>query len=221
MFTGIVEDLGKVQSLQKGSHSARLRITSGLIVSDVKLGDSIAVNGICLTVTSFDSSGFTVDVMLETLKKTTLGELKPGQEVNLERALRLSDRLGGHLVSGHIDGVGTVIKRTEQDIAVVMRINYPPQLGKYLVPKGSVAIDGTSLTVVDVQPDSFSVSLIPHTRGITTLGHKQTGDTVNLEMDVVAKYLEKIVLTQRCENPEQTGATGGLNLAFLAENGFA
>lgn len=219
MFTGIIEDLGKVQSIQKGSHSAKLRIASALIVSDVKVGDSIAVNGICLTVTSYDSAGFVVDVMPETLKRTNLGELKPGQEVNLERALRLSDRLGGHLVSGHIDGVGTLSKCEKQDIAVILEITYPRELGKYLVAKGSVAIDGTSLTVVDVRPDSFTVSLIPHTRGITTLGRRQPGDTVNLEMDVVAKYLEKLI-SFRGENQSPAQTSGGVNIKLLAENGF-
>ena len=220
MFTGIVEELGKVESMQKGSHSARLRIASRTVVSDVKLGDSIAVNGVCLTITGFDTCGFTVDVMLETLNKTNLGELKPGREVNLERALRLSDRLGGHLVSGHIDGTGTLVKQTQQDIAVIMRINYPQKLGKYLVPQGSVTVDGTSLTVVDVQPDSFSVSLIPHTRGITTLGQKQPGDTVNLEMDIVAKYLEKLALYRERENRSPAEPSGGLSLEFLSEKGF-
>ena len=219
MFTGIIEDLGKIQSVQRGSHSVKLRIASELIVSDVKAGDSIAVNGICLTVTAYDSSSFTVDVMPETLKKTNLAELKPGQEVNLERALRLSDRLGGHLVSGHIDGVGTIITSVKQDIAVVMEISYPRELGKYLVPKGSVAVDGASLTVVEVRADSFTVSLIPHTRGITTLGRKQPGQTVNLEMDVIAKYLEKLISPRGyTTSPEQT--TGGLNLEFLAHHGF-
>jgi len=211
MFTGIIEDLGVIQSIKLSSHSAMLRISSNLILSDLKIGDSIAVNGICLTATSFDSDSFTVDVMPETLRKTNLGELKHGHKVNLERALTLSARLGGHLVSGHIDGVGKIRKRFNQDIATIIEIQYPPELGKYLVPKGSVAIDGTSLTIVEVKADSFSVSLIPHTRGLTALGEKTVGAAVNLEADVIAKYLEKLMNRKE---------SGGISKAFLTENGF-
>ena len=210
MFTGIIEDLGIVQAIQEGSHSAKLRILSTLILSDLKIGDSIAVNGICLTATTFDSSSFTVDVMPETLRKTNLGELKHGHKVNLERALTLTTRLGGHLVSGHIDGTGKIAKLISQDNAVVFEIQYPSSLAKYLVPKGSIAIDGTSLTIVDVEPQTFSVSLIPHTRGVTGLGHKKAGDTVNLEADVIAKYLEKLI----------PRSSTGISRTFLAENGF-
>ncbi len=217
MFTGIIEDLGIIKSLQTTQKSAKVHIQSPLIVSDLKTGDSIAVNGICLTATSFDTASFSVDVMMETLQKTNLGKLKPGQKVNLERALRLSDRLGGHLVSGHIDATGTIQEKTIQEIAIVLKITYPPKMDKYLIPKGSVAIDGTSLTIVEVKPPCFTVSLIPHTRGLTTLGFKDVGDTVNLEFDIIAKYLEKL------KNSSQTlnDASPEIGLAFLAENGFA
>jgi len=226
MFTGIIEALGIVQAVQQGSNSAKLRISSPLILSDLKIGDSIAVNGICLTATTFDSSSFTVDVMPETMQKTNLGELKHGHKVNLERALTLSTRLGGHLVSGHIDTTGRITKLINQDIAIVFEIQHPPYLAKYLVPQGSIAIDGTSLTIVNVGPHTFSVSLIPHTRGLTTLGHKKAGDTVNLEADVIAKYLEKLLSHSEQNQPGQptlrnpSPSAKDISMAFLAEKGF-
>lgn len=217
MFTGIIEELGTVQVIKKGGNSAKIAISAPLVVSDVKLGDSIAVNGICLTVTEFEKEKFTAEVMAETLAKTNLGDLLPGTKVNLERALRLSDRLGGHLVSGHVDGVGRIIRQTREDIAIITEISYPQELGKYLIVKGSVAIDGISLTVVSVTPAAFTVSLIPHTRGMTTLGLKKAGDKVNLEADVIAKYLEK--LTEKKDDGQGTHS-GGIGISFLAEHGF-
>ena len=175
MFTGIVEELGVLKSINKTSKSARLIIEGQVVLDDVKLGDSIAVNGVCLTVTEFDARTFAVDVMAETLAKSNIGLLKPSSRVNLERALRLSDRLGGHLVSGHIDGTGSIIGQQQVEIAVVTEIKAPPQVMKYIVRKGSVAIDGISLTVVDHTEDTFRVSLIPHTAKLTTLGFKKTG----------------------------------------------
>lgn len=215
MFTGIIEELGIVQSLTKGSNSAKISIQAPSVVADVKLGDSIAVNGICLTVVDYASGHFTAEAMAETLTKTNLGELVRGDRVNLERALRLSDRLGGHLVSGHVDGVGIIARQTKHDIAIVSEISYPTELGKYLVAKGSIAIDGISLTVVDVNAQTFTVSLIPHTRGLTTLGLKRTGDRINLEADVIAKYLEKLSLKKKTETE-----SGRIDVAFLAEQGF-
>lgn len=155
--------------------------------------------------------------MAETLAKTNLGDLSPGMKVNLERALRLSDRLGGHLVSGHVDGVGVVTEKTQHDIAIVTEISYPGNLGKYLIPKGSVAVDGISLTIVDVSAAAFTVSLIPHTRSLTTLGLKKPGDKVNLEADVVAKYLEKLIAGNIKAN---TNESEGINAALLAKHGF-
>lgn len=218
MFTGIIEELGTVQAIIKGVHSAKLRVLAPLAVSDAKLGDSIAVNGICLTVTACDSATFTAEAMAETLDKTNLGDLKPGAKVNLERALRLSDRLGGHIVSGHVDGTGIITRQTRQDIAIVTEISCPGHLVKYMAPKGSVAIDGISLTIKEVEEQSFTVSLIPHTRGVTTLGLKKAGDKVNLEVDIIAKYLEKLA---RGERPEQAASgPGALDHSFLAEHGY-
>lgn len=218
MFTGIIEETGIVKSVIKGSRSAAIKLEASLVVSDVKLGDSIAVNGICLTVVDFDSCHFTAEAMAETLDKTTLGGLKYGDKVNLERALRLSDRLGGHLVSGHVDGVGVISGQTRHDIAIVTEITYPPEIGKFLVPKGSIAIDGISLTVVDVNSKVFSVALIPHTRGITALGLKKTGDRVNLEADVIAKYLEKLSKYVSLRDENEAGPK--LDKEFLIKNGF-
>jgi riboflavin synthase len=215
VFTGIIEELGSVKSIQKGKDSARIIIAAPLIVSDMKLGDSIAVNGICLTVVDFNNTSFTAEVMAETLTKTNLGDLKPEVKVNLERALRLRDRLGGHLVSGHVDGVGIITGQTRYDIALVSEISYPEGIGKYLIPKGSIAIDGISLTVVNVTSTAFTVSLIPHTRGITNLGLKKVGDKVNLEADVIAKYLEKLV-----QPSEKTVDPGGIKVSFLSQHGF-
>ncbi|MDA8211164.1 MAG: riboflavin synthase [Clostridia bacterium] len=211
MFTGIVEELGRLRGLKKGSKSALLEIAAREVLQDVKLGDSIAVNGVCLTVTGFTKDWFTADVMAETLGKTNLGSLRPGDRVNLERALRLSGRLGGHLVSGHIDGVGTIIGQQVVDIAVVTEIEAPPQVLKYVVGKGSVAIDGISLTVVEVTSRGFTVSLIPHTAKLTTLGFKKIGDRVNLEGDVIGKYVERLLHFER---------PGNLNLDFLSKHGF-
>lgn len=182
------------------------------------MGDSIAVNGVCLTVVDFESCHFTAEAMAETLDKTTLGSLRNGEKVNLERALKLSDRLGGHLVSGHVDGVGVISGQMKHDIAIVTEITYPPDIGRYIVPKGSIAIDGISLTVVAVNTRAFSVSLIPHTRGITTLGFKKTGDRVNLEADVIAKYLDKLSKYPSAHNEIATEEK--LNKEFLTINGF-
>jgi riboflavin synthase len=211
-----------LQSIVKGASSARLRVSAPLIVTDVKPGDSIAVNGVCLTVTAFDSLGFTAEAMAETLSKTNLGDLRPGEKVNLERALRLSDRLGGHLVSGHVDGVGTIIRQTSHDIALITEISYPPLLEKYLVPRGSVAVDGISLTITGVNSGSFTVSLIPHTRGMTTLGFKKAGDKVNIEADLIARYLGKLSggANKGQDDALKNSEAGGLSLSFLAEHGF-
>lgn len=216
MFTGIVEELGAVSSLQRGADSANLVIVARVVLQQLKLGDSIAVNGVCLTVTSFNDRLFSADVMAETLSKTNLGSLKPGDRVNLERALALGDRLGGHLVSGHIDGVGRIIKVTRHDIARVVTIAAPSEVMRYIIKKGSVAIDGISLTVVDYTKDSFSVSLIPHTAAATTLGFKQVGATVNLEGDMIGKYIEKWFAAG--EEEQRPGR--GMSAEFLARHGF-
>lgn len=219
MFTGMVEELGTLDQILKGPRSARLRIAAAKVLEGVKIGDSIAVNGVCLTVVSFDRSSFSVDVMAETLARSSLGDLRPGEKVNLERALRLGDRLGGHFVSGHIDGVGKIQSQNELDIALVTEITAPRGVLKYVLVKGSIAVDGISLTVVEVKERSFTVSLIPHTAKMTTLGLKKTGDPVNLEGDIIGKYIERLMLCKN-NNTENTDETDGISMGFLAEHGF-
>jgi len=218
MFTGIIEEMGKLKNKKYGSDSARLTIEGHQVLKDVKLGDSIAVNGICLTVVHFSDMFFDVDVMAETLRKTNLEDLSPGDRVNLERALRMGDRLGGHIVSGHIDGVGTISRQRKEDIAVVTEIKAPPEVMKYVIRKGSIAIDGISLTVVDCTDDAFQVSLIPHTAGLTTLGYKKAGDRVNLESDIIGKYVERLLGYKASGDLQNT--SGGITLNYLADKGF-
>ena len=215
MFTGIVEELGTVRAIRRGAHSAVLSIGANLVLSDLNIGDSVAVNGVCLTATSRDSGGFTADVMHETLDRSSLGALTPGSPVNLERAMPANGRFGGHIVSGHIDGVGTVQSVRRDDNALWYTVRADPALLRYVVEKGSIAIDGISLTVARMEADRFSVSLIPHTASVTALGRKGPGDTVNLETDIIGKYVEKL-LKPREESPFEPGIT----LDFLRENGF-
>ncbi len=195
MFTGIVEELGVVEAVVDQGDAVRLAVRGPLVVGDAGLGDSIAVNGCCLTVASSTSEVFTADVMRETILKTSLGSLAPGAPVNLERAVTAAKRLGGHIVQGHVDDTGTVVARTPSEHWEVVEIRYPRRLAGYLVDKGSVAVDGVSLTVVEVDDDrgSFTVSLIPETLARTTLGSKGPGDPVNLEVDVIAKYVERML----------------------------
>lgn len=193
MFTGIVEELGEVVALERGEASARITIAGPLVTSDAGLGDSIAVNGVCLTVTSVADGAFTADVMHETLKRSSLGSLDTGSPVNLERPLSLSSRLGGHLVQGHVDATTSILTRTPGDAWEVVRFVLPESLAHYVVEKGSITVDGVSLTVSSLGGDWFEVSLIPTTLELTTLGTKQSGDLVNLEVDVVAKYVERML----------------------------
>ena len=198
MFTGIIEELGTVEALETmssgdGGDAVRLTVRGPLVTGDAALGDSISVNGCCLTVAARDGESFTADVMQETLAKTSLGALEPGVRVNLERAVTPATRLGGHIVQGHVDAPGTIVRRTPSEHWEVVEIAMPAELGRYLVAKGSITVDGISLTVVDVGEDWFSVSLIPETLARTTLGFRQPGDVVNLEVDVIAKYVEKMV----------------------------
>ncbi|MFC5379730.1 riboflavin synthase [Aquipuribacter nitratireducens] len=196
MFTGIVEELGEVVALEQGAESARLTVRGPLVTSDAHHGDSIAVDGVCLTVVAVEAGSFTVDVMAETLRRTALAGLAPGRRVNLERALRADARLGGHVVQGHVDGVGHVVAREPGERWEVVRVALPEPLRRYVVEKGSIAVDGTSLTVSAVLDDAFEVSLIPTTLAATTLGLRAVGDPVNLEVDVLAKYVEKQVEDQ-------------------------
>lgn len=193
MFTGIVEELGTVEALVDQGDAVRLTVRGPHVTVDAGLGDSIAVNGCCLTVAERDGEEFTADVMRETLDKTSLGDLTTGDRVNLERAVTPQTRLGGHIVQGHVDGTGRLRSRTPSEHWEVVEIDLPADVARYLVPKGSVTVDGISLTVVGVRDDSFTVSLIPETLARTTLGLKQPGDRVNLEVDVIAKYVERLL----------------------------
>ena len=193
MFTGIVEEVGAVDRLEQLGDSVRLTIRGPLVTSDASHGDSIAVNGCCLTVAGLDGETFAADVMAESLSRTSLGDLAEGSSVNLERAVTAGTRLGGHLVQGHVDGTGTVLDRTPSEHWEVVRLSLPSELSRYLVEKGSITVDGVSLTVVEVADDWFSVSLVPTTLADTTLGSRQPGDRVNLEVDVLAKYVERLL----------------------------
>jgi riboflavin synthase len=196
MFTGIVEELGRVVALEPGADSARLTVAGPLAASDAQHGASIAVNGVCLTVVEYGDAGFTADVMAETLSRTSLGSLAPGDPVNLERAMAASSRFGGHIVQGHVDGTAGILDRTPGDRWETVRFSLPAALARYVVEKGSITVDGVSLTVAAVDADSFTVSLIPTTLALTTLGHKPIGDLVNLEVDVLAKYVERLLTTK-------------------------
>lgn len=217
MFTGIIEEVGKVAGIEGGKDAFVLRIEADKVLKDVKLGDSIAVNGVCLTVTTFTRNQFTADVMPETLKHTNLRTLKKGELVNLERAMALGDRFGGHIVSGHVDATGEVISREPRANAILFRIKAPAHIRKYLVPKGSVTVDGISLTIVDVTDETFSVSVIPHTLSHTNLRDKHPGSVVNLESDIIGKYVERL-LSWREE--EKDPAKQRMNMDFLRNHGF-
>lgn len=213
MFTGIVEELGTVADLRILPDSAQLTLEGAKVLDGTQIGDSIAVNGVCLTVIKLQGNLFTVDVMEETLNKTNLKQCLRGSRVNLERALQLSTRLGGHLVSGHVDGVGWIQRITPAGIAKVIELKASSSLLKYILPKGSIAIDGISLTVVDILPQGFTVSLIPHTRQETTLGFKGVGDRVNLETDLIGKYVYRFL--EKAEEPKRD-----ISMSFLSEHGF-
>ena len=215
MFTGLVEEVGTVQSVLKGTKSAKIVVNAHKVLDKVQLGDSIATNGVCLTVTDFTSHSFSMDVMAETMRNTNLKNLVSGSKVNLERALRLGDRLGGHLVSGHIDGMGTIQDFEKEDNAVWISISTSPEILRYIVPRGSVGIDGISLTVAYVDERIFKVSVIPHTKEVTTLLTKKSGDEVNLECDIVGKYIERFLSFK-----ETTPAKKSISMEFLSNNGF-
>lgn len=226
MFTGIVEELGAIRAVRRGAASAVLSIGAAEVLSDLKIGDSVAVNGVCLTVTSLDDGGFTADVMHETLNRSSLGALAPGGRVNLERAMPANGRFGGHIVSGHIDGTGTVRRVRRDQNAVRFTIGAPAGIMELIVAQGSIAVDGISLTVADLYDDAFEVSVIPHTAAETTLGSHRPGSTVNLENDVVGKYVQRLLYNknrntgtpdaERADKP----ASPPLTLEYLAANGF-
>jgi riboflavin synthase len=212
MFTGIVEEMGNVKVLRRDAGAARITISASVVLGNTALGDSISVNGVCLTVVNIGKNDFSADVAAETLKVTNLGDLKIGTKVNLERALQLSARIGGHLVSGHVDAVGNIREKREEGNGWRISIKAPEMILKYVIKKGSISIDGVSLTVADVDKTGFSVAIIPHTARLTTLGFKSAGDSVNLEVDLIGKYVERL-LTGRIE--------GGVNLDLLKKTGFA
>ncbi|SDL07245.1 riboflavin synthase [Natronincola ferrireducens] len=215
MFTGIIEEIGRIKGIHKSGTGASIVIEGHRVLEDVKLGDSIATNGVCLTVNHFDTSSFRVDVMAETMRRSNLKNLKTGSLVNLERAVAVGDRLGGHIVSGHIDDVGIITHYEKEDNAVWVTVSTSPELLKYIVLKGSITIDGVSLTVAHVEEASFKVSIIPHTRDETTLINKGVGELVNLECDMVAKYIEKLMLFTKGKEEKKD-----ISMDFLAEHGF-
>ncbi|MBO5590157.1 MAG: riboflavin synthase [Acidaminococcaceae bacterium] len=229
MFTGLIAELGTVERLAEGSTSCQLTVRAQKILPGVKIGDSIAVNGVCLTVVHLQGNRFTADVMPETVRRTTLRQLQPGDRVNLEKALRPTDGLDGHIVQGHVEGVGTIREISPEGNALAYRIETPKELLRYIVEKGSVAIDGISLTVTETDDTGFSVSLIPHTAKMTTLGYKSVGDSVNLETDILARYVEKMLGLQKTADgladSRRTEIAGensedGLTEAFLRQHGF-
>lgn len=209
MFTGIIEEIGVVKSLKRGVHSMCITVTCSKILMDLSIGDSVATNGVCLTVTSKDNGFFTADIMHETIKSSSLASLSVGSHVNLERAMPLNGRFGGHIVSGHIDGTGKISNIKKDDIAIWYTIKANSDILKYIIHKGSITIDGISLTVSKLEKDSFSVSIIPHTASETTLSKKKIGDIVNLENDIIGKYIEKF-----------TSLDKKITKEMLIENGF-
>lgn len=214
MFTGIIEEIGKVAWVTKRQHSSQIWIQGDLIMEDLKLGDSVAVNGVCLTVSQLKKNQWMADVMSETLTRSDLGDLKGGSSVNLERAMPANGRFGGHLVSGHIDGTGSISAIKNDDNAIIFEMRASEKILRYIVEKGSIAIDGISLTVIQVNNEKFQVSVIPHTIKSTVLGLKKKGDPVNLENDMVGKYIERFITSSSEEK------TGKLTMDFLTQSGF-
>jgi riboflavin synthase len=212
MFTGIVEEMGSVKELRRDAGAARLTISADVVLGNTVVGDSICVNGVCLTVVDLTNREFSADIAMETLKITNLGELRSGSKINLERALQLSARIGGHLVSGHVDAIGRIRNKREEGNGWRFFLDAPENVLRYVIKKGSIAIDGISLTVADVDKSGFSIAIIPHTAKLTTLGFKSAGESVNLESDIIGKYVERL-LSGRGE--------GGVSLELLQKNGFA
>lgn len=216
MFTGIIESIGIVREFSQHPHGARARVAAVEVAGQLRAGDSIAVDGACLTVTAVSGEGFGCDLSAETLARTTLGRLRAGMRVNLERPLRLGDRLGGHFVTGHVDAVGHIVGRVPQGDGETIRVGFPRALAPLLVMKGSIAVDGISLTVAELTEDTFGVALIPYTLEGTTLGQKRVGDAVNLEADLLGKYVARFLAERPAPRP-----SGGLTLSLLQEHGLA
>lgn len=220
MFTGIVEEVGSIKGIAKGSKSAVLTIEADKVLEGSKVGDSIAVNGVCLTVTTIKGKCYTADVMAETLRRSSLGSLKNGSKVNLERAMAADGRFGGHIVSGHIDGTGTIHSMTTEDNAVWVEIETDASVLKYIVEKGSIGIDGISLTVARLTDTGFLVSVIPHTGSETTLLTKKPGEIVNLENDIIGKYVERLLYFEESYERKERKTQSNITMDFLAKNGF-
>ena len=220
MFTGIVEEIGRVERIKHGQHSAVLTIHADTVLEGTKIGDSIAVNGICLTVTELFSHGFSADVLHETLNRSSLASLRPGHRVNLERAMAANGRFGGHIVAGHVDGVGTVQRIEKDDNAIWYTIAAGPEVLKYVVEKGSITIDGISLTVARVDSQSFAISAIPHTVSVTVLADRKPGDIVNLETDIIGKYVEKLLHFPQEEAAPAPKQSSGITKEFLTRYGY-
>lgn len=219
MFTGIIEEIGTVKSIK----SKAITIEADKIFGDLKLGDSVAVNGTCLTVSSFSNKIFNADITSETLNRTNLGDLKSGFKVNLERALTLNGRLGGHIVSGHVDGIGIIKNISQNSKDIILTVEVPFDLMKYIIEKGSVAVDGISLTIAEVNKNNFSIALIPHTFKETSLYYKKEGDKVNIENDIIGKYVEKLLFFNNTNNNEEIknkSTNSNINMEFLIKNGF-
>jgi len=220
VFTGIIESLGTIKQITSKGEGRVIKIDCDLDLSGTKIGDSIAVNGACLTVVRLDKNAFQVDMAPETVDRTTFKTLTTGARVNIERALKLSDRIDGHLVSGHIDGIGTVARVTKKSNAVIVQVNVSPALGADMIEKGSVAIDGISLTINQCSPEDFEVSIIPHTAGITTIGLKRIGDGVNIETDMIGKYVKKSLGERLSKNDALSQGKKDISIDLLARNGF-
>ncbi len=217
MFTGLVEEVGTIKKIEYGTKSSRLTIEGNKVMEDIQIGDSIAVNGVCLTASKLQAKTFTADVMAETMRRTALGDLVPGSKVNLERAMAANGRFGGHIVSGHIDGTGTISHLEREENAVWVTVQAEPKLLKYIVEKGSVALNGISLTVAYVDDVCFRVSIIPHTASETTLLTAKTGSQINIECDILGKYVEKLL---RVPEEPTDSKPSGISTEFLAEHGF-
>ncbi|MDX2440071.1 MAG: riboflavin synthase [Desulfobacterales bacterium] len=220
MFTGIIEGFGTISGIKPSGQSRRMAINADYELDNTKIGDSIAVNGACLTVVSFSGKRFEVDVSPETVAKTTLGKAKIGDRLNLERALCISDRIDGHLVSGHIDGIGKIKSRKTEENAIIITFNIPESVSYYIIKKGSVAVDGISLTVNECDHESFQVSIIPHTAKLTTLGFKKISDSVNVETDMIGKYVERFVTQTKASGNEKKTEKSSVDMQLLARTGF-
>ena len=220
MFTGIIEGLGTIAAIHPSGQASRLTITSDFDLTGTRVGDSIAVNGVCLTAVTLSDRRFSVDVSPETLARSVLGRFRIGERVNLERAMRLTDRLDGHLVAGHVDGIGLLNRRTTLANAIVITYRVPEALTRYMIEKGSVAVDGASLTINRCANTSFDVSIIPYTAGLTTVGRKKVGDAVNIETDLIGKYVERFLMRRNPADRPTTQTGGGVDMALLAKSGF-